>query len=164
MPIQLERLKRIIDAAETFLQRDRRLRENVTHVCSLVRNGRMTAQSAIDELDTLIKVTPDYHPAERVIIEEITRYSLTFKRSMSERERARLRRAGIPYVKPTSRKQDPSTETIPETPIPDLIQKHMNEDQEIQDMEDIPEEELPKDWTEEDEEMYKQIMGKEIEQ
>lgn len=156
MPIQLERLKRLIDASETFLKRDRRLRETVTHLCALVSNGRMTAADAIDEIATIIKVTPDYHPAERVIVEEITRYNLTFKRSISERNRARARRAGVPYIKPSTRAE---AETITPIPIPDLIQKHMAEDDAIANIE-IQEEDVPDNWTDEDEAKYRAIMGK----
>jgi hypothetical protein len=96
MPITLDRINRIIQAAEVFLQRDKVLRARVSHVCALVASNRMSATDAIDEIYTDLRVTPQYHPAENIITNERTRFNLTYKRSIAERERLQRRRAGVP--------------------------------------------------------------------
>lgn len=100
MPISLERFNRLIEAAETYLRRDKILRDKVAHSCALVASGRMTPEAAIDDISLHLKVTPHYLPAEAVIIEERTRFQLTYKRSLYERHRAAARRAGIPPTPP----------------------------------------------------------------
>lgn len=136
MPIPLERMSRIIQAADIYLQRDKLLRSRIHHVCALVASGRMTAEAAIDEIGLHLKVTPDYIPAESVIVEERTRFNLTYKRSMSERLRAQARRKGLPY---TSKNTAPVIAPIITTsePIPEQVQNILadmeREDKEIDD-------------------------------
>ena len=96
MSITLDRLHRLLVAAEIFLQRDRVLRARIMSTCAKIAANRMTLQDGIDEIYTDLRTTPQYHPAENVITNERATYQHTYKRSIYERERKQRRRAGIP--------------------------------------------------------------------
>lgn len=120
MPIHLERIAAILEAANQILSRENRLRETVNHACYMAATNRQTPQQSIDEIYTHLKVTPAYHPAEAVIREETMRYRLTYKRSLAERQRMRARRAGIPFIAPQSRHANPPLPTNSETTFPGI--------------------------------------------
>lgn len=105
MPILQSRMIRLLEAGETFCERDRSLRDQLTMVCAAVGVGRMTPENAIAHLYSYLQVTPKYDPAELTLREERTKLSDTRIRNQTERVRQQLKReharAGQPVARGT---------------------------------------------------------------
>lgn len=123
------RLLRLIQAAEVFVLRDRRLYEDVHRICGQVNMRRLSPEDGILHIAAMLETRafPQYHPAEKTIIEERTLYDLTHRRNTIERERIRAKRAGGQYHSPKRNMDVPPL--FEEAPPPPVVKRSLDEDE-----------------------------------
>lgn len=96
MTMRQNRFKNLIDASERLVERDRRLRTHIEHICAYVAAGRMSAESGIHDIAIQLRITPAYDPAEKTVALERQWYDITHRRNDQEAERLRRKRIADP--------------------------------------------------------------------
>lgn len=96
MPITIDRLARLVEAADAYMARDRQYQSLLTSIdrsCEQAKLQEIPYELAIANISAILTRAPRYTVADEVVIEERTLQNHTRRKNILERERQRTKRA-----------------------------------------------------------------------